>query len=438
MPQESKPAETKRDRLDLDAAAEMRRVVQSIVLDDDSFVRATFGGRRRGHTIAWQRVLVRPVMLRAGRQLQFTYTEGDQERAHNAHGAEARALLDALLSAPFRHVDLHTTSEQIAVRISNRGVSRITRSAVAVEVVADLAHDRERHRLLPLTDEAGRPDPFLLSIDVLTADGRLRSDRSRKLRQIDHFLRIVRDALDLDGGNAAKRSGPLELLDAGCGRSELSFAVVHYLRNVRGLDCRLVGVDANAQLVEQQQERARRLGWDDVEFHSSAIVDYEPVRAAPDIVLSLHACDTATDEAIVQGIRWGAELILAVPCCHHDLQRQAPSTKAAPEELRPLWRHGILREQALDLATDALRAQLLRLAGYRTDVIEFIDAEDTLRNQMIRGARGAGAPPEALLAEYHALTQLLGVTPHLERLLAQDAGAAQLPGGLFANASGES
>ena len=407
--------------------------VRSIVLDDGAFVRATFGGRRRRHEIDWQPVVVRPVMLRAGRQLQFTYTEGEQERARNAHGAEARELLDELLGAPFRRIDLHTTGEQVQVRISNRGVPRLTRSANGAELVADLAHDRERERLLPLRDAEGRPDPFLTSIGVLTADGRVRADRSRKLRQIDHFLRIVRDALDLDG--AGERARPLELLDAGCGRSELSFAIVHYLRNVRGIDCRLVGVDANAQLVTQQEQRARALGWDGLEFHSSAIVDYTPSDAAPDVVLSLHACDTAPDEAIVQGMRWGAALILAVPCCHHDLQAQAASTEGAAEGLRPLWRHGILREQALDLATDALRARLLRLAGYRTDVIEFIDAEDTLRNQMIRAARAAGTAPAALVGEYRSLTRLLGVTPHLERLLAQDAGAAEMPAGFFEGAS---
>ncbi len=407
--------------------------VRSIVLDDGAFVRATFGGRRRGHAIEWQRVVVRPVMLRAGRQLQFTYTEGEQERARNAHGAEARELLNELLAAPFRRIDLHTTGEQVQVRISNRGVPRLTRSANEAELVADLAHDRERERLLPLRDAEGRPDPFLTSIGVLTADGRVRADRSRKLRQIDHFLRIVRDALDLD--SAGEPTGPLQLLDAGCGRSELSFAIVHYLRKVRGIDCRLVGVDANAQLVAQQEQRARALGWDGLEFHSSAIVDYRPADAAPDVVLSLHACDTATDEAIAQGMRWGAALILAVPCCHHDLQAQAASTEGAAEGLRPLWRHGILREQALDLATDALRAQLLRLAGYRTDVIEFIDAEDTLRNQMIRAARGAGAAPAALVGEYRSLTRLLGVTPHLERLLAQDAGMAEMPAGFFEGAS---
>jgi hypothetical protein len=415
-----------------DVLGEALSTVRGLILDDALFVRATFGGRRRGHAIDWERVVVRPVLLRGVRQLQFTYTEGAQERAHNAHGVEARRLLDELLVAPFRRIDLHTTGEQVQVRISNRGVARLTRSAAA-GASPDLTHDRERERLLPMTDDEGRPDPFLASIGVLTADGRVRADRARKLRQIDHFLRIVRDALDLDGGG--EQIGPLQLLDAGCGRSELSFAVVHYLRNVRGIECRLVGVDANAQLIAQQQERASQLGWEEVEFSSSAIVDYQPSGGTPDVVLSLHACDTATDEAIAQGMRWGARLILAVPCCHHDLQSQASTTEQTPEGLRPLWRHGILREQALDLATDALRAQLLRLGGYRTDVIEFIDAEETLRNQMIRASLGAGAPPAAMLEEYRALKRLLGVTPHLERLLARDAGRVELPVGLFEESS---
>jgi hypothetical protein len=424
---EDQAAEAPGEALD-DALEGALSTVRELVLDDAVFIRATFGGRRRGHSIDWERVVVRPVLLRGTRQLQFTYTEGAQERAHNAHGVEARRLLDELLAAPFRRIDLHTTGEQVQVRISNRGVARLTRSAAA-EASPDLSHDRERERMLPPRDAEGRPDPFLASIGVLTADGRVRADRARKLRQIDHFLRIVRDALDLEGDTAP--NAPLQLLDAGCGRSELSFAVVHYLRNVRGLDCRLVGVDANAQLIAQQQERARQLGWEHVEFSSSAIVDYEPSSAAPDVVLSLHACDTATDEAIAQGMRWGARLILAVPCCHHDLQTQAPSTEGAPTELRPLWRHGILREQALDLATDALRAHLLRLGGYRADVIEFIDAEETLRNQMIRAALGAGAAPAVMVEEYRALKQLLGVTSHLQRLLERDAGRAELPGGVF-------
>jgi SAM-dependent methyltransferase len=232
-----------------------------------------------------------------------------------------------------------------------------------------------------------------------------------KFAQINEFLKL----LDHTGALETIPTRPIRILDAGCGSSYLSFAVYHYLNQVRGIPATLTGVDHNRKLIDKSNRLAAELGYQDMHFEAAPLAGYRPADA-PDILLALHACDTATDDALALGIRQRAGLIMAVPCCHHHLHAQLGSA----EPFGPVLQHGILRKRFADILTDSFRAQLLRLCGYRTDAVEFVSSEHTDRNLLLRAVRRDTAPDTRVLEEYDALAQYWSVTPYLETLLRRD------------------
>jgi SAM-dependent methyltransferase len=378
------------------------------ILDEERFVEAVFQGARRGAAVPWGRVTIRPVLVKEQRRLQFTTFDGVQERSRNLTAGEARAQLEELLALPFNSLLARSTSETIRVQFSKKGrpiVHREPRDGRPIPL--DLAHDRAKPLLLGV-DEAA---PFLSAIGVTTADGRVRAGQQRKMRQINEFLRLIEETGEIDQID----DEPLRVVDLGCGSAALTFATYHYLTAVKGRAVVMTGVDTKAHLMARHTATAAALGWGGLRFATARILDYQ-ADAPADVVLALHACDTATDEALAQAARWRSRVILSAPCCHHHLQAQL-SDAPTPEPFRPVLRHGILRERLGDALTDALRAHILRLMGYRAEVLEFVPIEHTPKNLMIRAVYTGAPPTAALVAEYQALKAYWGVTPHLETLL---------------------
>jgi SAM-dependent methyltransferase len=208
------------------------------------------------------------------------------------------------------------------------------------------------------------------------------------------------------------------VVDLGCGNSYLTFAA-HRLLSERRDDVRTVGVDVRPDMVARNRDLARSLGLDGLTFEAGTIEQARPFPddEPPHLVLALHACDTATDEALARAVRWGSPVVLAAPCCHHDVQRQLDAGPGAPEPYAAVTRHPILRERFADVLTDALRALVLRMLGYKVDVVEFVDSRHTPRNAMVRAVRSDSRPRAAVLAEYRALTADWNVHPALARML---------------------
>jgi SAM-dependent methyltransferase len=233
----------------------------------------------------------------------------------------------------------------------------------------------------------------------------------RKFKQINEFLRLVdeTDSLTRFTGH------PLHVVDFGCGNAYLTFAVYYYLHDILKLDAHVVGVDIKADLIERHQEKAKALGWSQLTFQTGRISDYRS-EIVPDVVLALHACDTATDDALAQGIRWGSKLIVCAPCCQHELQQQM-SQVPMPNALLPIFQHGILFERVGDILTDTFRASILRIMGYRTDVTQFVPIEHTAKNLMIRAVKTSPPGNARWIEEYRNLKEFWQVTPYLERLL---------------------
>ena len=370
--------------------------LRTALLDERSLVRAVASGRRRGAHPRWTRVDLRPVDLKSGRHLQVVVTEDRGPVTTNHPYANAGAVVDELLDEPFGNWHVQTTSETVQLRVTKKGQAQVTRHATAAPQVT--THDRRAHH---------RIDPGDPLFRVLGAG-------AAKRRQVDAFLRELTAALaDVE----LPSDRPVRVVDLGCGHAYLSFAAYHLLSRDR--DVRLTGVDVRPDSRARNTALAAELGWGDaVDFVAGTILD-APVEPPVDVVLALHACDTATDDALAQAVRWAAPVVLASPCCHHDIQRQLQQSPT-PSPYAGLTRHAILRERFGDVLTDTLRAALLRRAGYRADVVQFVSSEHTPRDTLIRAVR-TGNGPVAGDDDLDALTQAWGVRPYLQTLL-RDAG----------------
>lgn len=400
-------------------AGYQQEVVDAVGNGSD-FVRATFSGVAGKVAPPWVRVTIRPVAIKGTVHAQFSYFDAKKCVVKNYSGAEVAEQTRQLLALPFKNIRVESARDSLQVQVTNAGKAVVRHGkAPNPQRQPDLAHDRRKRVILP----AEQADPFLVETGIITSDGKVRAERQRKYRQLNEFLKLVGETVEQAGGVEAMRHGdrPLTIVDCGCGNAYLTFATYHYFQDLLGVPTTLTGIDVNGELLAQHAEKVRRLGWVGLSFQESPIIDYAPP-SAPDIVLALHACDTATDEALAQAIRWGSAAIFCAPCCHHHLQQQL-SAGGVSAPLRPLLHHGVLRERLGDILTDTFRALILRIVGYHSEIVEFVSTEHTAKNLMIRAVkRGQGRPPvagrdPAALKEYLALKAAWQVTPYLEELL---------------------
>jgi SAM-dependent methyltransferase len=380
----------------------MTELIERYIRSED-VVRAVFSGVHGAATSPWRRVVIRRIMLRGAPRLQFNWYDDRNCRTRN-YAPDEPLPLNELSEASFRHAHVDTPTRTIEARVAKRGRLLMTSRAATNDAIE--AHDETKQRLI--TEDA----PFL-EILGMSRDGVVKPTAQRKYRQINEFARIVHHTLGEDVPPGTR----VDVLDLGCGNAYLTFAVHHLLTAVRGTDPRIVGVDRNAETILRNNERARALGAQDrVDFVACSIEDYKPANR-PDLLMALHACDTASDDALAMGVRAGAPHLLVSPCCHNDVQRQLRGD-VVPAGLAPAVRHGILREQLGDVLTDAARASILGIAGYTVDIFAFVPIEHTARNTMIRAVQRTGSPNAAALADYRAMTSLVPVRPRLAELLA--------------------
>jgi len=369
--------------------------VRGLLLDGDRLVRAVAAGRRRGLSPSWERLELRPVALKSGSRLQVVAFDGVRPHTRNVPWSSAAPVVDSALAEPFGNWHVETVDRTVQVRVTKRGEAQVHRADGVPATPGPVAHDRPAAHLL---------DPGDPLFDVIGGN-------AAKRRQVDAFLRSLTATLP------SPLPSPLRVVDLGCGNAYLTFAAYRYLSS--SVDVQLTGVDVRADQRDRNTALATELGWGDrVSFVAGTIV--ESTVDGADVVLALHACDTATDEALARAVRWRARWVLAAPCCHHDIAAQL---RTAPQPYPALTRHGILRERFADTLTDALRAALLRLHGYRVDVVEFVDSAHTPRNLMLRASRTDAPATAEQRDEYEALVRTWGVNPALARLLGPAPGA---------------
>lgn len=361
------------------------------------------------------RVDVRPVSLKGQPALQFAARTATQEFHSNLAPAAAASRLLQLADGRFRNIRIVTTHGETQAVAAKNGQWKLHRhrSTQPVQTTENSQlpqHNRDRNHLIP----AGQPCPFLVHTGVMTADGTVRNSHSRKFKQINRFLEFIHDVAD-----ALPANRTLQVVDFGCGKSYLTFATHHLLARLLQRPCRITGLDRREDVVATCQKISSELQLTELQFQAGEISGFTP-ESPPDLVVSLHACDTATDDALAQAVQWQASVVLAVPCCQHEMHQLLQNSPLAP-----VTDFGITRERFCALATDAIRAALMTAAGYSVQLLEFIDMEHTPKNILLRCVRRRSAESPAsraaALQKARDLRQTLGLPPlRLELLLFPD------------------
>ena len=364
-------------------------------LADGRFVKLLLG-RPLGADAAAERVMVRRVETSAGAALAFVHRHPTRDVTKTCGVAEGIAAIAAMLGADYGHAHLLTTGEDVQWSLTRKGRPTLRSGKLAAPPPREgAAHDRVKRRHVDL----GRP--FLAALGVTDGEGRLVPAMARKWKQIDKFVEIFEDAIDASPLAAATR---IRVADFGSGKGYLTFAVHDFLRS-RGIAAEVVGYELRDDLVRLCEDAARRLALDGLGFEHGDVRSVAP--QALDVMIALHACDTATDHAIHRGIVAGASVILCAPCCHKELRPQLK----APAPLAPLLRHGVHLGQEAEMLTDGLRALLLDAHGYDAQVFEFVSLEHTSKNKMVLAVRRP-APPQrrdAALAQVRELKDFYGI-----------------------------
>ena len=374
--------------------------------DTNSLVRVVLSGRRRNMQTAHERIDMRPVLIKDSIAIQVSHSDGRQMTTKNYEAGQAP--FNELVRSGYANILLEQTHQSISVRITKKGEALVHRESTERE--QELAHDRTKSRLLDPSD------PYLIAIGISDSQGNLKASKSDKYKQVEEFLRLLTPTLTsaIKAGHIAQPSDakPLTIVDLGCGHAYLTFAAHQYLRS-QGMAVKVIGIDVRTAARDRNNEIAQQLGISStIEFRAEEIAD--TTLASADIAIALHACDTATDDAIAWAINSDAKLALIAPCCHHDIQAQMHE---APGPWSIITRNGIMKERLGDLLTDGLRMQIMKLRGYRVEAIEFIGGEHTPRNLMIRAVKtGAGADASEK-QKYDEMLVLWKVKPALASLI---------------------
>lgn len=317
-----------------------------------------------------KKVIIRPVQLKKGICYQQSSYEEKKVYHANLSEAECKEKIRELLSF-FKQIELVTQSERLTALISKKGKATVKiKKEICERKEGSLSHNREKQYLVT----EGRPIPYLVDLGVMTKEGKIVKSRYDKFRQINRFLEFIEDVLPV-----LPKDRPVRIVDFGCGKSYLTFAMYDYLHEQKGYQVQMIGLDLKEDVMAHCNELAQKYGYEDLHFYVGDIASYEDENPI-DMVVTLHACDTATDYALQKAVNWGARVILSVPCCQHELNK-----KIACSDLAPVLDYGLLKERFAALLTDGLRAKLLEEQGYQVQILEFIDMEHTPKNILIRG-----------------------------------------------------
>ena len=323
------------------------------------------------------KVKVRPLLLKGNLVFQAEELVGTQAFHRNYTAEECISYIEDLLDGRLRQMELESGKGQVRVLVSKKGVLSIkVKRQQKIEVPSPVPrHNRQKAYLL----KEGVPVPFLVDLGVMTEEGKIIASRYDKFRQINRFLEFIEDILPRLHKNREN-----VIIDFGCGKSYLTFAMYYYLHELKGYSIQIIGLDLKQTVINDCNRLGERYGYDKLKFYHGDIASYEGVDHV-DMVVTLHACDTATDYALAKAVRWGASVILSVPCCQHELNKTMRQ-----ELMAPVFHYGIIKERMAALYTDALRAEVLEAMGYRVQIQEFIDMEHTPKNILIRAVKQGG------------------------------------------------
>ena len=371
-------------------------------IKQDDFVRAVLSGRRRNMQPGFERVDIKPVMIKDEIKLQIISSD---ERQATTKNVELDFDFGPMLASGFANLQADTTSESYSIRVSKKDEALVAIGKVKLERV--LNHDRIKQRLL------AENNPIFKALEMSDVLGRIKPTKMDKYKQVEEFLRLLIPTIE----DEVKDQDSLLIVDLGCGHAYLTFGVQEYFKD-KYKNVSVLGVDERVDSKDHNEKVAAKLKVD-AKFLAAKIADTPAQKV--DIAIALHACDTATDDAIAWAVNNAAQVIMVAPCCMHELQTQV---KEAPEPWGMLTKYGLVKERLVDLITDSLRGQILKLLGYRVDIVEFIGGEHTARNIMIRAVKTGAAVQVIDKERYEKMIKEWNVTPYLAKLLATQLKAA--------------
>lgn len=351
----------------------------------------------------WSKAKVHPLLLRGKLLFQMEEFRKNQVFHKNLNAQEARFSCLSLIKENFRQCELQAEKNWAQILVSKKGTITIKRKKITKECAVSsrkLSHNRKKQYIL----EEGKPVPFLIDLGVMTKEGKIVQAKYDKYRQINRFLEFIEDVLP-----QLKQKEKNRIIDFGCGKSYLTFAMYYYLKELKGYDIQVAGLDLKKEVIDQCRQLSRKYKFDGLDFFYGDIASYQGDGQA-DMVVTLHACDTATDFALAKAVSWNAKVILSVPCCQHEWNRQMNNS-----QMQPILQYGLLKERIAALYTDGIRAEILEHCGYRTQILEFIDMEHTPKNLLIRAVKQG--KPKNNEKEILEILQFWQVKPTLAALL---------------------
>lgn len=366
-------------------------------ISDDLILAVLSGSRKKDIPT---RVRIRPVELKGRILYQASSTVGQKVLHSNYTREELLSYMEQCLSGDYSQLQVQGRCSDGSVLVSKKGKQTIKiKPHEAKENVKILSHNRVKQYILP----EGTPVPFLVDLGVMSPEGKVHMSSYDKYKQINRFLEFIEDILP-----KLAKDREITIVDFGCGKSYLTFAMYYFLRELRGYDVNIIGLDLKEDVIENCSRLAKSYGYDKLHFLQGDIAGYQGLQKV-DMVVTLHACDKATDYALAKAVQWGAEVIFSVPCCQHEL-----NAKISSELLEPVLKYGILKERLSALITDGIRANLLESKGYTTQILEFIDMEHTPKNLLIRAVKGGKAQEMEALRK---MTETIHGDLTLEKLL---------------------
>lgn len=346
------------------------------------------------------KVKIRPLLLKGRLMFQVSETKGTQIFHSNLNKEEVTERIIDYLNKDFSQAEFTSGKLWAMVLISKKGKITIKKKKQEMACQADLSHNKVKNYILP----EGVPVPFLVDLGVQTIDGKTVRSRYDKFRQINRYLEFIADIMPI-----LPTERRIRIVDFGCGKSYLTFALYYYMKILCKRDIQVVGLDLKEKVIEECNSLAQKYGYENLNFVCGDVVQYQALEAV-DMVVTLHACDTATDYALKKAISWGAKVIFTVLCCQHEVNGQIKN-----ELLQPLLKYGLLKERIAALVTDGIRANLLEEQGYQVQIMEFIDMEHTPKNILIRAVRESN--PQKRVTNVGKMAQFLGVENILQKLL---------------------
>ena len=371
-------------------------------ITSQQFVRAVLSGQRRNLQTQYLRIDIKPVLLKDGLKLQIVSSDGKKDFTKNV---AADFDFAQLLNSGYANLLVDTETESFQVKVSKKDEALLSISKVRLS--RELSHDRQKQRMLAEGNQVFK------ALDMTDILGRIKPSKMDKYKQVDEFLRLINQTLD----SQLLPKDEINVVDLGCGHAYLTFAVQEFLTD-KYSKVLILGVDERQDSKQHNEKVAAKLKVD-AKFIAAKIADTPDQKV--DIAIALHACDTATDDAIYWAVKNDAKVIMAAPCCMHELQTQI---KDSPEPWELLTKYGLVKERLVDLITDSLRAQILKLLGFRVDIVEFIGGEHTARNILIRAVKTGAVPTDLDKQRYQQMINDWQIKPYLAQLLADELKAA--------------